>query len=153
MSKKGLYVLNLLLLILVTACAKKEEQPAPAPEPAPAPAPAPPAGVNAGTIDVGKAVGPDKRVSTPAATFAKGDTIYTSVDTTGSGTATLKATWTYKKGGQSTVVDDQSQTIMPTGPATTEFHISKPGGWPAGDYQVEVFLDGKSVGVKNFTVG
>src|SRR6187397_389649 len=105
MSTKGLSVLSLLLLVLLTACAKKEEKPVPAPEAtAPAPAPAPPAGVNASTIDVGKAVGPDKRVTAPAGTFAKGDTIYTSVDTTGSGTATLKATWTYKKkDGQTTV--------------------------------------------------
>jgi hypothetical protein len=154
MSKKGLYVLSLLFLVWITACAKKEEQIAPPAETAaPAPEPAPPAGVNAAAIDVGKAIGPDKKVSTPAATFAKGDTIYTSVDTTGTGTATLKATWTYVKGGQSTVVNEESQTITPAGPATTEFHISKPGGWPAGDYQVEVFLDGKSVGVKSFTVG
>lgn len=156
MGKRSLYVLSLLLLVLITACAKKEEQPAPAPEPAPAAAPAAapePPGISASTIDVGKAIGPDKRVSTPAEKFAKGDTIYTSVDTTGAGTATLKATWTFKKSGQTTVVNEESQTIMPTGPATTEFHISKPGGWPAGDYQVEVFLDGKSVGVKNFTVG
>jgi hypothetical protein len=50
------------------------------------------------------------------------------------------------------VNEDPPQTIMPTGPATTEFHVSKPGGWPAGEYQVEVFLDDKTVGKKTFTV-
>jgi len=154
MSKKCFYVLSMLLLILLAGCGKADETTTPVPDTAPAPAPAPePVGVNAGTIDVGKAVGPDKRVTAPTATFAKGDTIYASVDTTGSGTATLKATWTYKKGGQWTpVADDQIQTITPTGPATTEFHISKPGGWPAGEYQVELFLDGKPIGTKTFTV-
>jgi len=151
MSKKCLYALSTLLLILLTACGKKEEQPAPAPETAPAPAPAP-AGISVGAISLGKAVGPDKRVSAPVETFAKGDTIYASVETTGAGTATLKAKWTYRKGDQTTTVEDQSQPITPTGPATTEFHISKPTGWPAGQYQVEVFLDDKSVGVKPFTV-
>ncbi|HVQ64681.1 MAG TPA: hypothetical protein VMT78_09095 [Terriglobia bacterium] len=151
MSKKCLYALSTLLLILLTACGKKEEQPAPAPETAPAPAPAP-AGISVGAISLGKAVGPDKRVSAPVETFAKGDTIYASVETTGAGTATLKARWTYKKGDQTTVVSEEPQPITPSGPATTEFHISKPTGWPAGQYQVEVFLDDKSVGVKPFTV-
>lgn len=152
MSKKRLYVLCALLILLAAACGRTEEPATtPATEPAPAAAPAP-AGVSAGTISLGKAVGPDKKVTTPAETFAKNDTIYASVDTTGSGTATLKAKWTYRKGNETTVVQEDSQTIMPTGPATSEFHISKPDGWPAGDYQVEVLLDDKPVGTKSFTV-
>jgi len=70
----------------------------------------------------------------------------------GAGMATLKAKWTYHKGGQTSVVDEKSEMINPTGPATTEFHVSKPSGWPAGEYQVELFLDDKSIGVRSFTV-
>jgi hypothetical protein len=152
MSKKQFHVLSLLLLILLTACGNKEDQTTVTPEPTAAPAPPPPPpGVTAGTISLGKAVGPDKKVTAATESFAKGDTIYASVDTTGSGTATLKATWTYLQGGQTAIVNEESQTI--SGPATTEFHISKPGGWPAGDYQVEVFLDGSSIGTKRFKVG
>ena len=152
MSKKCLYSLCTLLLVLLTACGAKEEPaPAPAPEAAPAPAPAP-AGVSAGSVSLGKAVGPDKKISTPADAFAKGDTIYVSVDTSGAGTANLKAKWTYHKDGKVALVDEQTQPISPTGPATTEFHVSNPKGWPAGEYQVEVFLDDKSIGVRNFRV-
>lgn len=152
MSKKSLYVLCALLIMVAASCGSKNEPPAaPTKEPAPAAAPEP-AGVTAGTITLGKAVGPDKKITTPAETFAKGDTIYASVDTNGSGSAVLKAKWTYSKGGQSTTVNEEPQPIMPTGPATTEFHISKPDGWPIGDYKVEVFLDDKSVGTKSFTV-
>jgi hypothetical protein len=151
MGKKYVTVLTTLLLILLTSCGKKEE-PTPPPEPAPAAEPAAPAGVQAGTITLGKAIGPDKKVTAPAEAFAKGDTIYVSVDTVGAGSATLKAKWTYHKGGQTTVVNEEPQPINPTGPATTEFHVSKPGGWPAGEYQVELFLDDKSIGVKTFTV-
>ena len=81
-----------------------------------------------------------------------GDTIYVTVDTAGSGPATVKAKWTYTKGGQTTVVKEDMQTITATGPAVTEFHISEPKGWPAGDYQVEVLVDDKSAGTKTFTV-
>jgi hypothetical protein len=140
------------MLILLSACSKKEEPQPPPAAPASVPEPSPPAGVRAGTISLGKSIGSDKKISTPAESFAKNDTIYVSVETVGSGTAVLKAKWTYSKGDQSTVVKDDSQTIMPTGPATSEFHISKPDGWPAGDYHVELALDDRTIGEKTFTV-
>lgn len=142
--------------LALVACGKKEEpakaQPAP-PPPAAAPAPqAAPAGVTVSTVTVGKAVGADKKVSAATDTFAKGDTMYASVDTTGSGTAKLDAKWTYRKGDKATTVKDESMTINATGPATNEFHVSKPDGWPAGDYEVEILLDGKPAGTRKMTV-
>jgi len=64
--------------------------------------------------------------------------------------ATLKARWTYE-GGQ--VVQESSQTIVPTGTAVTEFHVAKADGWPKGAYKVEVFLNGNSVETESFKVG
>ena len=40
----------------------------------------------------------------------------------------------------------------PTGPATSEFHVSKPDGWPTGDYKVEVSSSGNSSATRTFTV-
>jgi len=143
--------------IALGACGKKAEPPPPAPTPAPAPAPAPmpapaAAGVTLSTVSLGKSVGADKKVGAPSDVFAKGDTIYASIDTSGTGSATLAAKWTYSKDGKTVPVKDESATIAPTGPATTEFHIAKPDGWPQGDYQVEILLDGKSVATKSFKV-
>jgi len=157
MNKNHLYVILTAAAVALAACGKKEEPPAPAAAPAPppvaAPAPAPaPAGVTAGMVSLGSAIGADKKVTTATESFAKGDTFYVSVDTSGAGTADLKAKWTYHKDGQVAVVKEDSQTISPTGPATSEFHVSKPDGWPAGDYQVEVFLGERSVGTKKFAV-
>lgn len=103
-------------------------------------------------VDLGKSIGADMRVSDDDDTddFAPGDTIYASVATTGSATgSTLTARWTFEDGQ---VVDESSQTISPTGQAVTEFHISKPDGFPAGSYQVEILLDGTSVETKDFEV-
>ena len=41
---------------------------------------------------------------------------------------------------------EQTESIAPTGPAATEFHISKKGLWPAGKYKVEVSVDGSPAG-------
>ena len=85
-------------------------------------------------------------------TFARNDTIYASVDTAGSGSSTLQAKWTYRANGQDVAVRDDTQAINPTGPATTEFHVSKPDGWPAGDYKVEVSSSGNTPATRTFTV-
>jgi hypothetical protein len=142
-------------VLLLAACGKKEEAPKPAPAPAPtaAPAPAPaPAPVAVATITLGKAIGADKKVSAASDAFAKRDTIYASIDTSGSGNATLKAKWTFEKAGKTAIVKEDSQALAASGPATSEFHIAKPDGWPVGDYVVEIFLDDKSAGTKKFAV-
>jgi hypothetical protein len=101
-------------------------------------------------IDVGRSIGADKRVSAPMTDFAPNDTIFASVATSGSSSsATLTAKWAFEDGQ---VVDETTQTIAPTGPAVTEFHISKPGGFPKGKYRVDVTLNGTPAGSKEFTV-
>ena len=142
--------------LALSACGKKEEPaPAPAPPPVAAPAPAPtappaPAPVAVASVDLGTAVGADQKVTTPSTTFAPTDTIYAAVSTTGSAAnAVLNAKWSYQDGQ---TVNESSQTIAPNGAAVTTFHISKPDGWPAGNYKVEISLDGSPVSTKDFSV-
>ena len=154
MHTKYILVMLAALALTLNACGKKEVAPAPQSIPAPT-APVPPpviAGVTVGTITLGNAIGASKKVTQAADSFGKKDTIYAAVDTTGAGTAKLRAKWTYRKGSQDSLVKEESQTITPTGPASSEFHISKPDGWPTGDYQVEIFVEDKSVGTKAYTV-
>ena len=97
-----------------------------------------------------RGLGADKRVTTKTDEFRPKDTIYASVATEGSATSTtLTARWTYQDGQ---VVDSTSRTIAPAGSATTEFHISKPNGWPKGRYTLHVLLDGREVATKDFRV-
>lgn len=137
--------------IALSACKRAETPPPPPPAAAPAPTAAPaPAPFRVGTVDVGNAIGADKRVTTPSTTLAPGDTIYASVATTGAApSVTLVARWTY---GDGQIVTEQNQLIAPTGPANSEFHISKPDGWPVGSYKVEILADGAPVASKTFEV-
>jgi hypothetical protein len=131
---------------------QRSEAPAPAPAPpAPVAAPAPPsAPFRVSAIELGKSLGADKRVTAPSSSFAPSDTIYASVATEGaSQSVTLVTRWTYQDGQ---LVKEETQTIAPTGPAVTEFHIEKPDGWPAGNYQVEVIANGASAGKRAFQV-
>jgi hypothetical protein len=141
-------------LIIFAACGKSEPPPAQqaATPPPAAPATPPPAApaVTVTAIELGNQIGADNRVTQQRAAFAPNDTIYVSVVTNGSApSATLTAKWTYQDGQ---VVNESTQTIAPTGSAATEFHIAKPDGWPAGTYKVEVSLNGRSTGVKEFEV-
>jgi hypothetical protein len=155
MNLKSLYAILTVAAVALTACGKKDEPPKPAATPAQPPVQAPiatPAGVSVSAVTIGKGIGADKKITAATDVFAQADTFYASIDTTGAGTATLKAQWTYHKDGKVAPVKEDTQTIAPTGPATSEFHINKPDGWPVGDYQVEVFLGDKSVGVRKFSV-
>jgi len=101
-------------------------------------------------VDLGVGLGPDKRVTDKTDSFSPSETIYLSVRTEGAApSATLKARWTFEDGQ---VVQESAQTIAPTGPAVTEFHISNPAGWPKGSYKVEVFLNGSSTETESFKV-
>jgi hypothetical protein len=129
-----------------SGCNKKKETPPPPPVPT-ASAPA----VSVVAVTLGKDVGSDKKVTVPSDTFTPKDTIYASVDTQGQAlTASLSARWTYQDGQ---TVHEEAQTIQPTGAATTEFHISKPDGWPVGDYSVEILVNGTSARKASFRVG
>ena len=124
------------------ACKKKPEQPV-TPPAAPAAAP-----LAVNSVNLGKSVGPDKRVTAETTTFAKTDSVFASVATSGDAGGTLAARWTFQDGQ---VVDETTQSVG-GGPAVTEFHVSKPSGWPVGNYKVEVMLNGAPAQSKEFRV-
>lgn len=102
-------------------------------------------------IQVGKAVGSDKKVANQTTDFGVRDTMYVAVITDGAAKdAKLTAKWMYNG---TKVVKEDSQTISPTGGTNaTEFHIDKKTAWPAGKYTVEVLLNGVSAGTKDLNV-
>jgi hypothetical protein len=139
-------------VLALSACGKKDIPPPPAPAtvaPAPDLVTVP---VSVKQVVVASQIGADKKAVAPATSFSPADTLYAVIETIGSGPASVKAVWTFHKGDKVVQVNETVQDLTLAGPATSEFHISKPGGWPAGDYQVEVFLNGVSVGAQKFAV-
>lgn len=145
-----------LLTVSLSACGKKEAPPPAAVAPAPVPVPATPAAASVPVavklISLGNQINAEKQVALVMSDFSARDIIYAAVETIGSGKASMKAVWTYHKAGKAILVNETRQEIEAAGPATTEFHISKPDGWPRGDYQLEIFLNGASAGMQKFTV-
>src|SRR5688500_16226119 len=99
-------------------------------------------------VKLGRSVGADKRITEETDDFRPNDVVYVSVLTDGrASSATLTTRWTFQDGQ---LVDESTQTIQPSGATATEFHISKPDGLPAGNYRVQVLLDGREVESEEF---
>lgn len=134
----------------------RKEEPAPAVPPptaaepaAPAAAPMPaPAPASTASISLGNAIGADNRIAAPQTTFASGDTIHASVETDGPARR-LDARWTHLDSDQ--VVAEEQKDVA-AGAQVTDFHISKPDGWPPGRYQVEITQDGNVISSSEFEV-
>jgi hypothetical protein len=152
----------LVAVLAVAGCKKKDDTAAmpaattpeattPAPVPMPPPAatvaqPAPATSVTVTTLDLGNAIGADNRIAAPTTSFSTKDTIHASVATDGPG-GNLSAKWTMGD----KVVDTQDKTVA-AGPQVTEFSISKPDGWPAGHYTLQVSANGNVVQSRDFDV-
>lgn len=162
MKRTALYLASAIALMTATlalsGCKKDTAAPAPAPTTTrPATMPAPSAAAATATVTsvvVGNRVGPDGSVSAAGTTFAPTDTITASVTTQTSNpgadvTGSLGARWLFEDGQ---VVNIDSKTFTFSGPGTTNFQISKPDGWPAGRYSLEMALNGTVVKTAQFEI-
>ena len=161
MRHRSTYAVAAALVATLAIAGCKKDEPAPeAATPPPSPTlepstPAAPVAVTASVtgVELGTAFGADMNVTSPSTTFAPSDTIIAAVSTATSDPAgtvngTLGAKWTFGD----TVVHEESKEIAFNGKGVTNFQISKPDGWPAGSYKLEVTLDGASVQTRDFEV-
>lgn len=100
-------------------------------------------------VELGRSLKPDMTIGDKTDSFHATDVVYVTVATKGTGPATLKARWVFE---DNQFVAEDTQELSPTGPARTEFHLSKPTGLASGRYKVEIFLNDTSVGTKTFEV-
>jgi hypothetical protein len=100
------------------------------------------------TIQLGRSLNSDNSVGTHATTFKRDDTIYVSVLTKGRGAGTIMARWKYV----SRLVSEPQKKVSYKDDAATEFHLQNSGGFPAGEYEVEILIDGKPYGSRRFRI-
>ena len=159
---RQLVAASLVATLALAGCKKKDEaavpvDPAPpvlTPSTPPTSTTAPAANVSVNSVDLGNAIGDDMRVPSPSVSFARTDTIHASVSTTTSDpmasvAGSLGARWSYQDGQ---VVNEERQDVMFNGDGATVFQVSKPDGWPAGSYKLEISLNGNVVQTRDFTI-
>ena len=99
-------------------------------------------------IQTGRSLNSDNSVGTLGTTFKPTDTIYVAVLTDGSGSATIGAKFSHL----GRVVAEPEKKVSYRGAAATEFHLDYAGGVPAGEYDIEVFFNGQSAGMRKVRV-
>lgn len=104
--------------------------------------------LHAANIQVGRAINPDGSVGSPSTLFKPNETIYVSVLTDAAGEGTIRVKWMY--GDQ--VIDEPTKKVSFKGPGATSFQMQNSGGFPAGSYSVEVFVDNVAAGKRAFKV-
>ena len=100
------------------------------------------------SLQLGRSLNADGTVAGHTTTFTPNDTVYVSVLTAGVGSGTIGVRWTYR----GRVVGEPKKQVSYKDVAATEFHLQSAGGFPPGDYLVEVFLDGQPAGSRDFRV-
>jgi len=124
-------LLPLLLLGLVAACSK----------------PSLPGDLQIADVTTGRTLAPDGSITEDTRTgmYWTTDTFYVSVKTEGSAqNVAMQARWSGPEGATA----EQTKTISPSGTTITAFEAPPPkdkeGRWPAGDYKVEILVNGTS---------
>ena len=104
--------------------------------------------LHVGTLQVGRSLNADRTVAVHTTRFRPDDTIYASVLTDRTGASTIVARWSYA----GRVVSETERAVSYTGQAATDFHFESAGGFPSGDYRVDVLVDGQVVASRDFRV-
>jgi hypothetical protein len=100
------------------------------------------------TLQLGKSLNPDNSVGTHTTRFKPDDTIYVALLSEEPGEGTVTVRWMF--GGQ--VVSEAKQDVSYMRPAATEFHLQNSGGFPPGEYRVDILVNGQPAGSREFRV-
>ena len=117
-------------------------------QPTPPPLLSPPFTVSA--LRLGKAVYSDGNVTAPVDSFGGKDTVFLSVASDGvDPSLVLRVRW---YGPDGIVLQEGSQAVSSVGPKSTAFHLDNRKGMAVGKYSVEVFVNDRPAGTKQFEV-
>jgi len=100
-------------------------------------------------IQIGRSLNQDGSIASITTLFKPSETVYVAVQT-GAGKGVIGVRWKF---GNKVVAEPTKSVNYNAGPKSTEFHLQNSGGFPPGDYSVDVLIDGVQVGTRNFKVG
>ena len=106
-------------------------------------------------LELAATIASDFRPIVPTTLFKPADTVYLVVTTIGpveGEPGSLGVAWRYGAEQSQQAVHSEGKELIFSGPGTTVFEVSKPDGWPTGDYSVEVFLNGKATKKLSYSV-
>ena len=99
-------------------------------------------------IDVGRHAGPDKKIVDETSTFSPKDTIYASVNMTGTAReGSVVSKWMLPDGSE---VEQRADSASTSG--NLLFFLTKPEGLAKGKYTFRVLVDGREVRSESVTV-
>jgi hypothetical protein len=102
------------------------------------------------SVLLGKSLDADGVVQTDSERFGRKDKIYATVLSTGAHQGLrLQAKWLAPDG--STVAETE-QPLVPTGATATSFSIANPEGWPEGEYELRIAINGSPMQARKFQV-
>jgi hypothetical protein len=104
--------------------------------------------VKVAAIQLGKTLNTDNSVGNHTTRFKPDDTIYLAILTDEPGASKVTVRWLLN--GQ--LVSEASRDVSHMRPAAEEFHLQNSGGFPAGQYRVDLLIDGKPAGSREFRV-
>ena len=100
------------------------------------------------TLQLGRSLNSDNSVGIHTTQFKPGDSIYVSIHSLEPGYGTLTVRWFF--GSQ--MVSEANREVSYQREAATEFHLQNSGGFPPGDYSVEILINGEPAGRRQFRV-
>jgi hypothetical protein len=102
------------------------------------------------TLNLGNAVYTDQSITAPTERFGRKDTVFLSVVSDGvDPTVRLRVKW---YGPNGIVLQESTQIVSSVGPKATAFHLDNRSGLAVGKYSVEVFVNDRPAGNKQFEV-
>lgn len=112
--------------------------------------------VTAGTPIMGSALDESSQITSPQLTFSPKDTIYLAIPTSTPTSAitygSLSVRWKYLQGSLYLEFFDETQRMQFSKDLVTIFKLSKPDGFPVGDYQAEIRLNSVAIHTLAFSV-
>jgi len=100
------------------------------------------------TLQLGRTLNADNTVANLTTRFKPTDSIYAAALTNQTGSSTITARWSYN----GHVVSETPKKVSYKGQAATAFEFKNAGDFPAGDYKVEILVDGRVVASRDFRV-